>query len=187
MAVTEDEAGHLIEHIEKTVREAAESQDKPAILNLLNQWRADVEAGRPVERKITVKLSPGLDVLASEARSRTSSSGDFVGKEDFTNSEQLNMLVTALRIAFIAPQMMAARFLDVITAFSGSDGNEGQFSPPVHMVSDIADIEIKPDLISRDNIAQSRSQTDFLNELLVEISQEAGLEQKRSVAGEGIG
>src|SRR3546814_1080117 len=74
MAISDDEARRLIEHLERTAREAAEQQDKPGITGIINQWRVDVEAGRPVERKLKVRQSPGLDVLTGTPRSSTTRS-----------------------------------------------------------------------------------------------------------------
>lgn len=64
MAITEDEAAELIGHIEAAVRESASRPDARGIIDLLDQWRSDVEAGAPIERKLAVRQSPGLDELA---------------------------------------------------------------------------------------------------------------------------
>ncbi|WP_241231305.1 hypothetical protein [Sphingomonas koreensis] len=180
MAITDDEARRLIEHLELTVREAATQQDRPGITEIINQWRADVEAGRPVERKLTVRQSPGLDALTTTPRSSTTSSGEFVGTEDYSAIEQLDMLVTALGVALVAPQMMARRFMDAITTFSGPD-SKGLYDPVVRLVG-VADTD-EPDgdgpaRISRTSIDQSRQLTGALDKLLREIIEEADLPQR---------
>ncbi len=180
MAITDDEARRLIEHLERTVREAADQQGKPGITEIINQWRADVEAGRPVERKLKVRQSPGIDVLADSPRSSTISSGEFVGTEAYRSIEELDMLVTALCVALVAPQMMADRFVDTITTFSGR-GSKGLYDPVVRLVG-VADTD-EPDgdgpaRISRTSIDQSREVTGALNRLLREIIEEADLPQR---------
>lgn len=167
----------MIEHLEQVARDAADRQGKSGITEIINQWRADVEAGRPVERKLKVRQSPGLDVLTETPRSRTMSSGEFVGAEDYSPIEQLDMLVSALGLALVAPQMMARRFMDAITDFSGL-GTKGQYDPVVRLVG-IADTDEPegdaPARISRTSIDQSRELTGALDKLLREIAREADL------------
>jgi len=177
MAISDDEARRLINHLEQTVREAASQRDKPGIAEIINQWRADVEAGRPVERKLKVRQSPGLDVLTETPRSSRMSSGEFVGTEDYSPIEQLDMLVSALGVALVAPQMMARRFMDAITTFSGP-GTKGLYDPVVRLVG-VADTDEPegdaPARISRASIDQSRELTGALDKLLREIVKEADL------------
>lgn len=177
MAISDDEARRLIKHLERTAREAAELQNKPGITEIINQWRVDVEAGRPVERKLKVSQSPGLDVLTGAPRSSTTSSGEFVGTEDYSPIEQLDMLVSALGLALVAPQMMARRFIDAITNFS-DPGTKGRYDPIVRLVgvADTGEPEAEaPARISRESIDQSRELTGALDKLLREIVEAADL------------
>ena len=136
MPISEDEAGRLIEIIERTVRGAA--GHSRGIMRLIDQWKADVEAGRPVERKLRVRQSPDADGLIEGPRSRSKSRGDFVGKEDFTNVEQLDMLVDALGLAFLAPYMMSKRLLDTIEN-NGAEQNQRRTPPdPVIRFDEVA-------------------------------------------------
>jgi hypothetical protein len=181
MAISNDEAAKLVDHIEIAVRKAAAEQDKPGILDIINQWRSDIEAGRQIERKLTVRQSPGLDVLSDTPQSRRSSSGDFVGKEDYTPIEQLEMLIAALGIAFIAPEMMAQRFMDTIAEFGGTDTTVPH-DPSIRLVGFGEADEPGPDhmaRISRGSIRQSREQTSKLAALLLEISEAAGLSGRK--------
>lgn len=188
MAISDDEAGRLIEHLERTVREAAAEQDKPGITEIINQWRADVEAGRPVERKLTVRQSPGLDALTANPRSSTKSSGEFVGTEAYSAIEQLDMLVTALGVALVAPQMMARRFIETIITLSGPK-SEDLHDPVVRLVG-VADTD-EPDgdgpaRISRTSIDQSRQLTGALDKLLHEIIEAAELPQRNLPSAEEL-
>lgn len=70
MPISEEEAGRLISHIELTVREVASDPRMRGITELIDQWRADVEAGRPIERKLLVVRSPNVDGLIEAPRSR---------------------------------------------------------------------------------------------------------------------
>lgn len=183
MAISNDQAAHLIEHIEHSVRVEATKQDKQGIIDIINQWRSDVEAGRQIERKLTVRQSPGLDVLSDTPRTRSTSSGEFVGKEDFTPIEQLDMLITALGLAFVAPQMMAQRFIDAISEYSGADA-KAQEEPVVRFIELGEDTDLEPDAdyqdrISRHSISQSREHVEDLATLLLEISDEAGLSHRK--------
>ncbi|WP_103174902.1 hypothetical protein [Paracoccus sp. SY] len=181
MAISNDEATRLIHHIELTVRDVATEQSKAGIVDIINQWRSDIEAGRQIERKLTVRQSPGLDMVAEAPRSRGTSSGEFVGKQDYTPIEQLDMLVAALGIAFIAPKMMAKRFIDAITDFNSID-TKGQHEPAVHLVGVGETDEPGPDRqarVSRGSIVQSHEQTVDLAKLLQEISKEADLSHRK--------
>lgn len=180
MAISNNEVRRLIKHLEQTVREAAAQQDKPGITEIINQWRADIDAGRPVERKLKVRQSPGLDVLSETPRSSRTSSGEFVGTEEYSPIEQLDMLVSALGIALVAPQMMARRFMDTITTFSGT-ATKPLYDPVVRLVG-IADTDEPEDdgpaRISRTSIDESRDLTIALDKLLREIVEEADLPQR---------
>ncbi|TPK63693.1 hypothetical protein FJ546_13290 [Mesorhizobium sp. B2-4-19] len=180
MAISEDEAKRLVDYLDNTVRELATEPETQGIINLLNQWRSDVEAGRPVERRLTVRESPGLDELADVPRTRTTTSGDFIGKKDYSTIEQLDMLVAALGIALIAPQMMATRFLGVIASSSTEKGLGESPYVNIHLVGvgDTGETEATPP-ISRASIAQSRAATTDLGRLLAEISKESELTWRR--------
>lgn len=173
MPIEEAEAEKIIVHIEKVIREFSTDPDKQGILDILNQWRSDVEAGRPVEQKIRVRQSPGLDVLAGTPQTRATKSGDFVGKKDYSKIEQLDMLITALGLAFIAPQMMARYFLDTINKNIDSEDGKLEENAKIHLISigDTAERElISP--ITFEKISQSQNATQRLTRLLVEISRE---------------
>ncbi|NBC37811.1 hypothetical protein GTZ99_14745 [Novosphingobium sp. FSY-8] len=177
MAISEDEAAKLIAHIETTLREVASDPRYAGIIDLLNQWRSDVEAGRRVDRKLPVHQSPGVDVLTEVPRSRTTTSGEFVGKEDYTAIEQLDLLVAALGVAFLAPQMMATRFLNAITTYGGDSGAKiAHENPQIHLVGvgDTGAVDSGP-RISSNAIAQSRDAVMTLARLLDEVTQEGNL------------
>jgi hypothetical protein len=181
MSISDDDAEKLVNFIESKVREETSEQEKAGILNIINQWRSDIEVGRQVERKVVVRQSPGLDTLAEVPRSRSATSGDFVGREDYEPTEQLNMLIGALGVAYLAPQMMAQRFIQAIEDFGGT-GDEQKVVPDVRFVGvgEFGGFE-EDDLgkISRANIEQSRGKTDALSSLLDEISNEAEIPQRK--------
>jgi hypothetical protein len=175
MAISEDEAAALIKHIETTVGAAAEKPEFHGILDLLNQWRSDVDAGRSIERKLSVRQSPGLDVLTETPRTRATAKGDFVGKEDYNGLEQLELLVTALDLAYVAPKMMAERFLDIVASTSGEANAKAGADISIAFVGvGETDAAATGRTISRAGVAQSHEATTRLSELLAEISREAG-------------
>lgn len=177
MTISEDEAAQLIAHIEKTLRAVASDPRQAGIIDLLNQWRSDVEAGRRVDRKLSVRQSPGVDMLAETPQSRTTISGEFVGKEDYTAIEQLDLLVAALGVAFLAPQMMATKFLNAITTYGGGTGEKIAIeNPQIHLVGvgDTGTVESRPE-ISSITIVQSRKCVIPLASLLDEVTQEGNL------------
>lgn len=181
MSISDDDAKKLVRFIESKVREEASEQDKAGILDIIDQWRSDVEVGRQVERKVVVRQSPGLDAWAEVPRSRSTTSGDFVGREDYEPTEQLNMLIGALGVAYLAPQMMAQRFMQAIEDFGGT-GDEQRIFPNVRFVG-IREFdgseEDEVGKVSRANIEQSRGKTDALSSLLDEISNEAEIPQRK--------
>ncbi|GGE43614.1 hypothetical protein [Actibacterium pelagium] len=180
MTISNDEVTKLVNFIEEKVRSEATEQDKAGIAEIINQWRSDIEIGRQVERKVTVRQSPGLDVIADVPRSRRATSGDFIGREDYEPTEQLNMLLGALGMAYLAPQMMAQQFMQAIEDFGVID-EDAEVVPDVHLVG-LGEIgesdEDSWSKISRANIEQSRTKTNRLSLLLSELSKEAGIKQR---------
>lgn len=178
MDISEEEAIKLIAHIERTMREASSEPNLHGIINILNQWRADVDAGRQVERRLIVSQSPGLDKIAEVPRSRSPVSGEFVGKEEYTPHVQLDMLVNALAIAFIAPPMMAQRFINAITEYSEATV---QTEPVIHLVGvgekDGTEAS-SSSKISHKNIAQTRQKTSAITSILMEISKDENLAKR---------
>lgn len=187
MPISEEEADRLISHIEMTVREIASDPPMPGITALIDQWKADVEAGRPVELKLPVHRRRGVDGLIDTSRSRPTTSGEFVGKEDYTKFEQLDMLIVSLYLAFLAPSTMSKRLLDTIEEFSGEPNQQEKPSAAVDLLG-VASTDESPRFthISRETIAQSNESTSKLASLLNEIVQEAGLAPRRFIDGEDI-
>lgn len=187
MPISEEEAERLISRIEMTVREVASNPRMRGITELIDQWKADVEAGRPIERKLPVRRSLGVDGSIDAPRSRSTTSGDFVGKEDYTNVEQLDMLVVSLYLAFLAPSTMSERLLDTIEKYSGEKDQHEKPDPVVDLLG-VASTDASRTFtrISRETIAQSNGSTSKLASLLNEIIQEAGLTPRRLIDGEDI-
>ena len=187
MAISEEEAERLIGHIEETVRRVASDPGMRGITMLIDQWKADVEAGRPVERKLPVRRSPGLDSLTDTPRSRSTTSGDFVGREEYKNVEQLEMLIVSLGLAFLAPPMMSERLLGTIAAYREGKDRDEEPDPVIRLLGvTTADISRPSPPISRETIVQSHESTAELAALLNEIVQEAGFAPRRLMDGENI-
>ncbi|MES0032717.1 hypothetical protein [Mesorhizobium sp. M0040] len=175
MAITEKEAGLLISTMLGAIPEEALRPGRLSIADLISQWRAEIEAGRPVDRKLTVRQSPGLDEVAGVPRTRTSSTGEFVGKKEYSKVEQLDLLVEALGLAFIAPQMMASRFLDTIERFSSTKQDAESVSVSLAAAGGAAEPSLRVDWAT---IAESTEATMPLAHLLNELSQEDGLRKR---------
>ncbi len=187
MSISEEEAKRLISHIEETVREVASDPDMRGTIGLIDQWKADVEAGRSIERKIRLQPSQSHDGLTGTSRSQLTTSGEFIGKEDYTPVEQLDMLVVSLCLAFLVPSMMSERLLDTIEKYSGEQDQQEK-SVPVFRLVRVADTDTSRTSsdISRETIAQSNQSTARLATLLNEIIQEAELTPRRLMDGEDI-
>ncbi|PSJ39041.1 hypothetical protein [Allosphingosinicella deserti] len=178
MAMTDAEAARLVTHLEAAVRQFASEPTANGILDVLNQWRSDVEAGRQVERKLKVRQSPGIDELAGVPRGGATTTGDFVGKEEYSNFEQLDMLVAALGVAFLAPKMMASRVIGMVKrSIPPATAAQGVVVHRVGVGDDDATEVVQP--ISSVTIAQSDLATLKLGRLLDEISREAGLPSRQ--------
>ena len=187
MPISEDEADLLISHIEETVREVASDPRMRGITGLIDQWKADVEAGRPIERKLRVQRSPGVDGLIEAPGSRSTTSGDFVGKEEYTKFEQLDMLVLSLYLAFLAPSIMSERLLDTIGKYGGVQDQQEKLDPVIDLLGVApTDASRTSSRISRETIAQSKESTKKLATLLNEIIEEAELTPRRLIDGEDI-
>ena len=187
MPILEDDADRLISHIEMTVREIASDPRMRGITGMIDQWKADVEAGRPIERKLQVQRSPGPDGLIEAPRSRSTTSGDFVGKEDYTKFEQLDMLIISLYLAFLAPSIMSERLLDTITKYRAEQDQQEKPDPVIELLGIAStDASRASSHISRETIAQSNESTAKLASLLKEIIKEAKLTPRKLIHGEDI-
>ena len=187
MPISDDEAVRLINHIESTVREVASVPNMQGIAGLVDQWRADVEAGRTIERKVSVRPSPGVDEPTETLRLRSTTSGDFVGKEDYTVLEQLDMLVVSLCLAFLAPSMMSERLLDTIAQYSREHDRQEPPDPVIDFLGvETTDATRTISVISRDTIVQSKKATAELVALSKEIIQEANLDPRKLIEGEDV-
>ena len=189
MPISEDEAERLINHIEETVRSFASDPGMRGVIGLVDQWKADVEAGRPIERRLSVRRSSGpvQDDLFDVPPSPSTTSGDFIGKEDYTNVEQLDMLVNSLGLAFLVPPMMSKRLLDTITKYSEEQNQEERPDLVVRFLgATTTDVSRISPPVSRETIAQSYASTEELAALLNEIVQEAELTPRRFMDDEDI-
>ena len=187
MPISEEEAEHLINHIEMTVREVASGPRLRGITELIDQWKADVEAGRPIERKLPVRRSSDVDGLIDAPRSRSTTSGDFVGKEDYTKFEQLDMLIVSLYLAFLAPSTMSERLLDTIEKYSREPSQQEKPSAVIDFLGVASTDESRMFArISRETITQSNEATSKLASVLNEIIQETGLTPRRLIDSEDI-
>ena len=175
MAITESEAGRLISTIIEAI--SSEHAGRLAVADLLSEWRAEIEAGRPIDRRLKVRQSPGLDEAGGIPQSRTSSTGEFVGKKEYTKLEQLDLLLEALGLAFIAPQMMASKFLTAIDRHCLL--KEGASPAPVSVsLASAGGAEVKILRVDRNVVTQSLEATSALSGLLLEISREADLRER---------
>ena len=180
MPISEDEARQLIDDIESCVQDIATQPGMQGISDLVVQWRSDVAAGRSVEQKFSVQLDSELDALPDAPRSRPTRRGDFVGEVDYTNAEQLDMLVDVLCLAFLAPSLMSRRVLDTIEKCSGKQSQDENPDPVVHLVDDApAESSSTSLLISRKSVAQSFDATRRLATLLDQIVREKHLTPRR--------
>ena len=187
MPVSDDEAERLISHIVETVRGVAGESSMRGITELIDQWKADVEAGRPIERKLRIQPSPSLVEFADTRRSRSATSGDFIGKEDYTILEQLDMLVVSLYLAFLVPSMMSERLLGTIEKYGRTKDQQEKSDPIIHLLGvATTDVSSTSPRISHETIAQSNESTEKLATLLNEIVQEAGLTPRIFIDGKGI-
>ena len=134
MPIDNDEAARLIRLIEETVSEITRDPNMRGIKELISQWKADVEAGRPIQRKLSVRADPGNIAFIDEESSRPTARGEFVGREDYTPLEQLDMLVEALGLAFLAPTMMSRCLLDAIKNFGHEQDQKGKPEPTIYFM-----------------------------------------------------
>ncbi|MER9629621.1 hypothetical protein [Mesorhizobium sp. M0296] len=176
MAISEDEARSLIATILKKLAEDAAPGDRRAIDDLIVQWHAEIEAGRPVDRKLKVSISPGLDIVAEVPRSRTAATGEFVGKKDYSQLEQLDLLVETLGLAFVAPQMMASKLLETVQQFAGEGGVQAAAPVTVFLAApgEVEDARRIDTVIAKEAAAR----TQELANIIAELSEEKGLKPR---------
>ncbi|MBX9829561.1 MAG: hypothetical protein K2Y27_31795 [Xanthobacteraceae bacterium] len=176
MAISEDEARRLIATILEALARDAEPEGRRAIDDLVAQWHAEIEAGRPVDRKLKVNVSPGLDVVADVPRSRTVATGEFVGKKDFSQLEQLDLLLEALGLAFVAPQMMANKVIETVQQFAVADSVRTAVPVTVFLTA-AGDVEGARQI---DNavVVESAMRTRHLANIIAELSEEMGLSRR---------
>jgi hypothetical protein len=175
MAITDEEASQIIAAIEQALSLYSLEPDRDAIADFLQQWRAEIEAGRPIDRKLKVTESPGLDVLAGVPRARISSTGEFVGKKDYSPTEQLDLLLEALGLSFVAPPMMAARFLETVERYRVDEANENPATIFLARTEEIGDPTLRLD---RATIDQATKAVIPLSRVLNELSRETSIRDR---------
>lgn len=88
---------------------------------LVNAVHAEIAAGLPVQVKLKVKSEEVVDDPIVGARTTEGSArGEFIQRRDYTSLEQLEILVAALRLAAVAPPLMASRLFSTLEEFSPS-------------------------------------------------------------------
>lgn len=177
MAIDETEADLLIAALVEAIPADALQSARHAVGDLISQWRAEIEAGRPVDRKLKVRQSPGLDELVGIARSGTTYTGEFVGKAEYSKFEQLDLLVEALGLVFAAPQMMASRLLDTVRYYRSSQG-VGATEPLSIEFAGTGETETPALSIDETIVTQSIKATASLTVLLDEISRVGALKER---------
>lgn len=175
MAISDEEANQVIAAIERALPQGSLEPGRDAIADFLQQWRAEIEAGRPIDRKLKVAESPGLDELAGVPRARTSSTGEFVGKKDFRPTERLDLLLEALGLSFVAPPMMAARFLETVERYRDAEANENPAMISLAPTGEVGDPTLQLD---RATIDQAAEAVIPLSRVLDELSRETGIRDR---------
>lgn len=181
MTISETQATILIDKIEGTIAQNPNDYGGTDVVWVLSQWRQEVATGRPVYRRLKVNESPGIDVLAPVERTARKTSGDFVGKEPYSKTEELDLLVGALALAKVAPPRMATKLFMTIEKFSDVKPN-GQIT--VHLI-DPLDETNDGRTIDRSDVDQAISSSRSLATLLQVVSEEIGT-TKRTIATEGV-
>lgn len=177
MSISDEEASQVIAAIEQAFPPESLESGRNAIADFLQQWRAEIEAGRPIDRKLKVTESPGLDELAGIPRSRTTSTGEFVGKKDFSPTERLDLLLEALGLSFVAPPMMAARFLDTVERYRVDEAQETSATISLAPTGEIGDPTLQLD---RATIDQAAEAVIPLSRVLNELSREIGIRDRHT-------
>ncbi|KQM27900.1 MULTISPECIES: hypothetical protein [unclassified Sphingomonas] len=175
MAISDEEATQVIASIEKALSQESLEPGRDAIADFLQQWRAEIEAGRPIDRKLKVAESPGLDELAGVPRARTSSTGEFVGKKDYRPTEQLDLLLEALGLSFVAPPMMAARFLETVERYRVDEAKDSPTTISLAPTGEVGEPALQLD---RATIDQAAEAVISLSRVLDELSRETGIRDR---------
>ncbi|MEJ8631870.1 hypothetical protein P0F65_22955 [Sphingomonas sp. I4] len=124
MAISDEEANQLIDAIEQALPPESLEPGRDAIIDFLQQWRAEIEAGRPIDRKLKVAESPGLRRACGRAARAFQLNRRFRRQKDYRPTERLDLLLEALGLSFVAPPMMAARFLETVERYRVDEANE---------------------------------------------------------------
>ncbi|WAJ28512.1 hypothetical protein [Antarcticirhabdus aurantiaca] len=175
MAISEDEAQTLMDAILDAIAKQSTQPGSSTADEMIGQWRAEVEAGRPIDRKLKVRGSPGLDELAGVPRSRTTSTGEFVGKQAYLKVEQLDMLLEALGLAFIVPHMMAFRLVETIERYREPDDDA---PPPWVALAKTGEVGDPSLFFDRRVAEQAAAATAPLARLIDELSRKTGLRER---------
>lgn len=183
MAISDEEANRVIAAIEQALPQESLEPGRDAIADFLQQWRAEIEAGRPIDRKLKVAESPGLDELAGVPRARTSSTGEFVGKKDYRPSERLDLLLEVLGLSFVAPPMMADRFLTTVERYRVGEASENPATISLAPMGEVGDPTLQLD---RAMIDQAVEALVPLSRVLDELSRETGIRDRLTDIGEKV-
>lgn len=172
MPISEEEMRRLINALQEAVPEEASQPGRDAVATFLAQWRAEVEAGRPIDRKVKVAESAGADMIAGVARSRITTTGEFVGKAEYRPAEQLDLLLEALGLSYVAPPMMASRFLDALARYGDDENDKVPGTVSLAPTGEAGDPSLQ---IDRATVDRAIEAVQPLAKLLEELSREAGV------------
>lgn len=119
-SVTEEEAAELVDRLlAELVERSSLDVGRTPQEGLVNAVQAEIAAGVPVQVKLKVKNEQSVDDPIAGARSTEGSArGEFIQRRDYTSLEQLEILVEALRLAAVAPPLMASQLFSTLREFS---------------------------------------------------------------------
>jgi hypothetical protein len=173
MPVTEEDAERLIGLIIKTIEDTPLLSENLIVSDLINQWRSEVEAGRQVEKKLRVKENPRYQFDAGSSKGRPESSGEFIGRIDYKQFEQLEILINTLNLIFVVPEKMAFKVYDTISRIKkeNEEGEGGYLSISLAGAGDSIDSKLD---INLESIVEWAEGNGDISRLIREISDEIG-------------
>lgn len=120
--MTEEEAKQIVEQLlAELAQRHVLSRGRTPQDGLVNAFHAEIAAGLPVQIKLKVKNEEVVDdPIAGTRTTEGSARGEFIQRRDYTSLEQLEILVEALRLAAVAPPLMASRLFSTLREFSPS-------------------------------------------------------------------
>jgi len=124
--MTDDEADDLYNKLTTELRGKRDAELPSERDDFLKAIEAQIDSGKPVPVTLKVrseKIVP--DALTGIRRAESTSSGEFIQRQEYTPREKLEILLNGLELATVVPPLMAQAFIAETSRLSANLASAG--------------------------------------------------------------